>query len=446
MEDIKQFEPFFGKWFLDEKLGTGSQSEVYRIHCGDQSAALRVIHIIPEAYETERKNFVSEQVEKIKKVYDIVFGEFKEHPNIVQFKEWDSVVKDTEAYIFERIELLQSLIEIKQNGISEEEIIKIGVDISNGLQACHDKNIIHRDVKLANIFFDGQNYKLGHFDTLATGFSSTVVGTPLYMAPEVFGLQQYDFRADIYSLGMTLYLLLSGGKYPFSDLMEISIKERVRGNELPIINGVNLDLMKIVLKACAFRPEERYRSITEFKNELTKVAPENKIYSGYSPKDARDALWGYTLTEKNNKNRLKTTDFLEENKNVVCWLFFTIIVSIIPLIVYSVCGYFIEESILQLNTTFAHEFVFLTIVLLTNMIRTIAFGKNRKTQKNIVLIFILISVLFLIFSFSLFIVVVVSETSEKIVLKDYIFWAVLFPFITSIFMGMSAEHLEDLNR
>ena len=90
----------------------------------------------------------------------------------------------------------------------------LGRDICEALAVCHRKQLLHRDVKPENIFVDGEGrFKLGDFgiarrlDNPATYL--TQVGTPYYMAPEVFSLHSYDGRADIYSLGLVLYRFLN---------------------------------------------------------------------------------------------------------------------------------------------------------------------------------------------------------------------------------------------
>jgi NIMA (never in mitosis gene a)-related kinase len=93
--------------------------------------------------------------------------------------------------------------------IKEAEIWKALVDITRGLKSLHDKKILHRDLKAANIFvsLDGR-YKLGDLNVskvLKKGMAYTQTGTPYYASPEVWQDQPYDMKSDIWSLGCVIY-------------------------------------------------------------------------------------------------------------------------------------------------------------------------------------------------------------------------------------------------
>src|SRR5699024_9266757 len=108
--------------------------------------------------------------------------------------------------IFLRMELLTPLRQIlREKTLSEEEIIKLGKDISRALILCERENITHRDIKPANIMVSRfGDYKLGDFGVskvMDHATYATAMGTPEYQAPEVVHMEKYDHRADIYSLG-----------------------------------------------------------------------------------------------------------------------------------------------------------------------------------------------------------------------------------------------------
>ena len=93
--------------------------------------------------------------------------------------------------------------------IKEPEIWKALVEITRGLKSLHDKKILHRDLKAANIFISQDNtYKLGDLNVskvLKKGLAYTQTGTPYYASPEVWQDQPYDMKSDIWSLGCVLY-------------------------------------------------------------------------------------------------------------------------------------------------------------------------------------------------------------------------------------------------
>lgn len=105
------------------------------------------------------------------------------------------------------------------------EAVKFLGQILRGVQAIHCSNILHRDIKCENIFLrkkknGGVVCKIGDF-----GFAKVIdqttrtnCGTTLYMAPEVFALKPYDFKADIWSLGVVFHQMIYG-EYPFKSML-----------------------------------------------------------------------------------------------------------------------------------------------------------------------------------------------------------------------------------
>ena len=173
---------------------------------------------------------------------------------------------------------------LRERRMTEREVIRLGIDICNALDLCEEKHIIHRDIKPANIFVNDKTprhvfYKPGDFGvarnlaSLTQGLSKK--GTPNYMAPEVVNGKPYDHRADIYSLGITLYRLLNGNRLPLvaaSDITptmrENAVARRLGGEKLPPPENASRGLTKAVLKACEYRPEDRYDSAREMKQAL----------------------------------------------------------------------------------------------------------------------------------------------------------------------------------
>ncbi|MHC4545215.1 MAG: protein kinase domain-containing protein, partial [Planctomycetota bacterium] len=147
------------------------------------------------------------------------------------------------------------------------------------LQYAHEEGIVHRDIKPENILLDKKGrVKIADFglarllDRPATAFTLTQagqrMGTPHYMAPEqIQGGHEVDHRADIYSLGVVFYEMLTG-QLPIGQFAPPSQKVHV---------DVRLD--KVVLKSLAHEPERRYQHASEVKTEvetITHVAPPPK--------------------------------------------------------------------------------------------------------------------------------------------------------------------------
>lgn len=156
------------------------------------------------------------------------------------------------------------------------EILKFADDISTALISAHEKNLLHRDIKLENVFYDPKKkvYKLGDFGNAKmteNGTASTAAYTRGYGAPEVIGAtdERYDNTADIYSFGMMLFLLLNELRFPYSK--EYSVNASVQyspGNSLPFPKHADSALYRIVERMCRYDPDERYQSMETVRNDL----------------------------------------------------------------------------------------------------------------------------------------------------------------------------------
>lgn len=158
----------------------------------------------------------------------------------------------------------------------EQEIGKLVYDVGKALEYAHKNQVLHRDVKLENIFYDEKRkrYKLGDFGIAKKtedGMASTTAFTKGYGAPEVVGAfdDKYDATADIYSFGMVLYVLLNGLKFPGSDTYHVNIGiQYEKGYQLSQPEHDYESLFLIAGKMCRFDPDERYQSMETVMNAL----------------------------------------------------------------------------------------------------------------------------------------------------------------------------------
>ena len=135
-------------------------------------------------------------------------------PNIVKFI--DTVESNKNYYIVQEIceGDLEDVLK-KKKKLSEEEALKIMKDLLNGFISLLKEGIIHRDLKLGNIMYAKNQYKIGDFGLAKKNKhinmkNSSLVGTPLYMAPEILKSMNYTSKCDIWSLGIIYYELLHG--------------------------------------------------------------------------------------------------------------------------------------------------------------------------------------------------------------------------------------------
>lgn len=152
---------------------------------------------------------------------------------------------------------------------AEPEMLRLGVQIAQALQTAHGFGVLHRDVKLENIFYDSRHrrYKLGDFGVAKPtkdGFASTVALTKGYGAPEVVSAagERYDGTADIYSFGILLYLLMNDLCFPDSEGYHLNASRQYCSGYVPPRPKRGQDeLWAIVKKCCAFDPDERPQSM-----------------------------------------------------------------------------------------------------------------------------------------------------------------------------------------
>lgn len=273
---MKLNDTFFGSWKIDKRIGQGSYGSVYRLKKSgigeDLYCAMKVIFVSEDDTNDE---MLSELYNEIS-----LMARLKGHSNIVSFEDCEIVKNENGgAEILIRMEYLQPVLRHeKEHPLTESDVVKLGIDMCSALEVCEHNNMLHRDIKPENIFISPNgDYKLGDFGIARTiennCTSLSRKGTYAYMAPEVFNAEKYDMRADIYSLGIVLYRFLCGGLLPFVESADASASEREeairrRMKSEKIQSANDSELMKIILKACEFSPDNRYKSASEMKAAL----------------------------------------------------------------------------------------------------------------------------------------------------------------------------------
>ena len=328
MENFENIRLPWTDWKIVKYLGGGAYGKVYEIERNisgmQERAALKIVSRPKDeseiesyynegyskaeliaSYESEIQNYVQEY--KLMK-------ELQGESNIVSCDDFTMIPHDDGigGDIFIRMELLTSLQQkMRERNLSEQEIIRLGKDISHALVLCERKNIIHRDIKPANIMVSQfGNYKLGDFGVskiMDHETYATAMGTPDYQAPEVVHMERYGQAADIYSLGITLYWLLNNRKMPFIGadeqqtpmLKDEAMKKRYRGEALPAPKNGSKKLKEIVLKACEYDQANRYASAQKMYDELDALKTGN-TQTGKTPKKNKAVKpENHTETEKN---------------------------------------------------------------------------------------------------------------------------------------------------
>ncbi len=258
-----------GRYRIVELLGRGGMAEVYKAYQPslDRYVAIKLMH----TFLAEDPDFFNRFTREAKNV-----GALR-HPNIVQIHDFDH---DGPTYymVMEFIDggpLKTRLEEYAGQGrhMPLAEAIHIIQDVGSALSYAHKRGMIHRDIKPANVMLDSTGRViLTDFGIakLLSGAkytaSGAMMGTPSYMAPEQGLGQPGDARADIYSLGVMFYQLVTG-RLPFEADTPLGVLLKHVNEPLPLPRAIYPDLPQsvenIILKAMAKDPAERYQSVDD---------------------------------------------------------------------------------------------------------------------------------------------------------------------------------------
>lgn len=252
------------------KVGAGGMSDVYKAkdHILGRFVAIKVLK--PEF--SEDMNFVTKFRTEAQSAAGL------EHPNIVNI--YDVGSENGMHYIvMEYVEgiTLKTYIE-KKGQLSFKESVSIAIQVARGIEAAHNKEIIHRDIKPQNIIISTEGkVKVTDFGIARAASSNTissdVMGSVHYASPEQARNGFVDGRSDIYSLGIVMYEMVTG-RVPFDGdttvavaiqhLQEEMVSPSAYASDLPI------SMEKIIIKCTQKNPDRRYQTIAELLADLRK--------------------------------------------------------------------------------------------------------------------------------------------------------------------------------
>ncbi len=248
-----------GKYRIESLLGSGGFAWVFKGHDPELD--------IPVAIKVLKPQYAGEQqvVERFRR--EASTAAHLRHPNIIKIY---SVGREGDAVYFVMDYLPGGLSDrLEATGsLPEDYVLQVGIDVARALGFAHREGVIHRDIKVDNILFDAHgNAVVADFGIAraVTGYTNQtgtnmVVGTPQYFAPEQARAKPLDGRADIYSLGVTLYRAATG-RLPFEgdDWYEIA-RQHVEEPPPPprsINPALSPEFEAIVLQCLAKNVEER---------------------------------------------------------------------------------------------------------------------------------------------------------------------------------------------
>lgn len=266
-----------GRYKIEDLLGLGGMSAVYKATDPNlrRVVAIKIVH----PHLSSDPSFIRRFEEEAAAIASL------RHPNIVQVFDFNTD-EDVNYMVMEFVpgETLQTRLKrlnSKERKMSFEEAINITINVCDGLSYAHKRGMVHRDVKPANIMLDVNNQAiLMDFGIVkivgssAHTLTGAVIGTANYMAPEIIRSESADQRSDIYSLGITLFEMLSG-KPPYDADSAMTIMMMHLNEPLPdlasIRNDISINLIQIINKALAKDRNDRYQTIDDFAKQLRSV-------------------------------------------------------------------------------------------------------------------------------------------------------------------------------
>ena len=287
------------EWKIVEKIGEGSFGQVYKAQRTERGksfySAIKIINIPGSQSELNSVRSETGNDQAAREYFQNLVEECIQEIGTMEYFRGNSYIVSVEDFkvmeyldaigweISIRMEYLTSFLDYcAEKQLQEKEVIQMGLDLSKALGYCRKLHIIHRDVKPENIFVSRfGDFKLGDFgiarelERTMSGFSKK--GTYSYMAPEMYKGEKYDSRVDIYSLGIVLYKLMNHNRLPFMNLekqfityrdKENALNKRMSGEQMAPPAEAGKLFGQIILKACAFDPDERYQTPEEFYRAL----------------------------------------------------------------------------------------------------------------------------------------------------------------------------------
>lgn len=272
-----------GDYEIISELGAGGMGKVYKVRnvISDRVEAMKIL--LPDLAGRQELAARFEREIKVLAALD--------HPNIAALR--TALTLDNQlVMVMEYVEGTTLTQRMQQGPISVADAVNYISQVLDALSYAHQQNVIHRDIKPSNMMLTPQGIvKLMDFGIARSGDESTLTmtGTTLgslgYMSPEQVKGEPTDARSDLYSVGISIYEMVTGRR-PFRESSDYSIMAaQVNQPPTPPIElkpGLPPALNEIILLAIAKNPGERFQSAEAFKNALSRVVPTTPQTNAYS--------------------------------------------------------------------------------------------------------------------------------------------------------------------
>ncbi len=263
-----------GRYEIIDELGKGAMGLVYlaRDPLIGRQLAIKTFNVGLSAGDEELEQF------RARFLREAQSAGILNHPNIVTIHD---VMVSEDGAVFIAMEYVKGtdlkLLMQRQAMLDPKFVVDVVAQIADGLEYAHSKGVVHRDIKPANIIITSEkqakitDFGIAHLDTSNLTTEGQLLGTPNYMSPEMIRGQGVDHRADIFSLGVMLYEMLTRKKPFHGGNLTVVTHKIVNEPFTPpdeIVAGLPPSLTRILDRALAKEPDERYPDAGELASDL----------------------------------------------------------------------------------------------------------------------------------------------------------------------------------
>ncbi len=263
-----------GQYSVKEMLGKGGMAVVYKVESpyGDIFALkVPLPHVIDDEQFMQRFR------------HEAAIGQSLNHPSIARLYDFNSDREKGVPFICMEYVQGQSLASViqKEAPLDNSRVMRYVKKIAEGLDYAHSRGIVHRDIKPSNIMIGSRNIlKIMDFGIAKAGDLSrmtqtdTILGTPMYMAPEQIDSKEVDLRADLYALGVVFYELATG-ELPFDETESLKvIMQKIASDPTPprtYNSNIHPRTERIILKLMSRFVADRYQTAAELLKDLEEI-------------------------------------------------------------------------------------------------------------------------------------------------------------------------------
>lgn len=326
--DVSEFWP---EWEITEQIMTDVAEVVYKAvktDDGKSFSTIKVLTVSPETVcdEDSDGSISPDSVETIcHNAVNCIMNEIRLRDVL---RNADTIVNTDDFKIIEKTDECKWEIYIRMDYVvpfdlyicdkmlSEQEVIKLGCDICSALEVCEERKIIHSNINPGNITVDRNGtFLLDGFKAEKMFSGALEVGRRAsftFAAPEILGCIKYTSKVDTYSLGLLMYTLMNRNRIPFlsptKQLLTLgekrnAVRRRMEGELIPPPLDASEKLAEIILRACEFKPEDRFESATEMKSAL--IAISKNPYPPITEKTVEEKNKTETKNTNNHKRGIR---------------------------------------------------------------------------------------------------------------------------------------------